>query len=397
MKILITTDTYAPIINGVVTSILNLTRALTALGHTVRILTLASDASSERRQDNVYYLPSLKCGIYPDARVTFPFRSSVLRDIEAWSPDIIHSQSEFSSFLCAKHLAKRAGVPLIHTYHTLYEDYTHYFCPNQQLGVLAVRGFTRMISRSVSLLCAPSVKVQRTLLDYGISAPISVLPTGIDLSHFTAPVSERDCVARKRALGLPSDCHVLLALGRLAKEKNYDELLDNAAPLLREMENVYLVIVGDGPYRADIAAAVCARGLSDKVRMTGMVSAEEVPTYYHMSDVFLCASSSETQGLTYLEAMACGLPQIVRRDACLDGVIVNGRNGYQYETPEECRAYLDKLLSHASIRHEISHNAVIDADQFGMETFGRRAETRYLALVQHEALRHPALICERGI
>lgn len=392
MKILITTDTYAPMINGVVTSIQLLARALSEQGHDVRILTLAPEANFEGVRGNVYYLRSFRCGIYPDARITVPVGSPILRELERWHPNVIHSQTEFSSFLCARHLSKKLDIPLVHTYHTLYQDYTHYFSPNPTVGTLAARQFTRMISKSISLLCAPSVKVQRVLLNYRVHAPVAVLPTGIDLDRFRVRLAPTERRSMKRALGLPENSKVLLALGRIASEKNYDELLQNVAPVLRTRSDAYLLIVGDGPYRETLEAQVKALRLTPKVRFTGMVAAEHVPTYYQLGDVFICASSSETQGLTYLEAMASGIPQVVRADDCLKNVILSGQNGYQYQTAEDCAAYLHELLRDVDKHAAMSAFAAQHALRFGMEHFGARAAFCYEALTAtQQPMRVPVL------
>lgn len=394
MKILITTDTYAPAVNGVVTSIRSLCAALAARGHDVRILTLAPEADRSFCKDNVYYLRSFRCAVYPDARLTIAFRDPLLRQLEDWAPDVIHSQTEFSSFFCARHLARRLSIPLVHTYHTLYEDYTCYFSPSRTLGVQAIRHLTRLISRSTAVLCAPSVKVQQTLLGYRVHAPISVLPTGIDLSRFGHALDTDERAAMLDALGLPQDARILLSLGRIAAEKNYDALLQNIAPVLRTQENAYFLLVGDGPFRAELEKLVDAYSLRDKVCFAGMVPPEKVPAYYMLGDVFVCASTSETQGLTYLEAMASGLPQVVQKDDCLNGVVLDGRNGFQYTSPAECARRLSSLLEDEAYRRTLSENARAHARGFGMEVFGERAEACYRALLSAAVPAHSAMLCK---
>lgn len=135
MKILITTDAYDSMINGVAVSIHNLFTALKDFGNEVRILTLSKNHQSYKN-DDVYYIRSLSLKIYPDARATFSFHDPLLDDILKWQPDIIHSQCEFFTFVFAHRLAKLLHIPIVHTYHTLYEYYTHYFCPNKALGKL---------------------------------------------------------------------------------------------------------------------------------------------------------------------------------------------------------------------------------------------------------------------
>ncbi len=139
MRILITTDWYKSVINGVVTSVESLTQGLTTAGHEVRVLTLSQDFHSSR-VGNVYYIASVSAGmVYENARVKLMTLPEILRDIFAWKPDIVHSQCEFSTFGIARKIAYKCGIPLIHTYHTVYEDYTHYFCPSHTIGKKAAQ------------------------------------------------------------------------------------------------------------------------------------------------------------------------------------------------------------------------------------------------------------------
>ena len=133
LKILITTDWYEPVINGVVTSVVTLKEQLERLGCEVRILTL-SENGQEGREGAVYYLSSVDASrIYPGARAAFP-SGRCLEELLSWKPDLIHSQCEFSSFLAAKRIAGKTGIPIVHTYHTVYEDYTHYFSAGKPWG-----------------------------------------------------------------------------------------------------------------------------------------------------------------------------------------------------------------------------------------------------------------------
>ena len=139
MKILLTTDWWTQAVNGVVRSVTLLRRELLAQGHDVRVLTL-SPTSHSYIQGDIYYLGSLSAQrVYPGARLRVAAWSRCLTALAQWSPDIIHSQCEFSTFLPAWQLARRCHCPLVHTYHTVYEDYTHYIIPNQWCGRLAVR------------------------------------------------------------------------------------------------------------------------------------------------------------------------------------------------------------------------------------------------------------------
>ena len=179
MKILLTTDWFAPTVNGVVTSVLNLRKGLEARGHEVRILTL-SRSSCSYAQDGVYYLRSMGVGaVYPQARLGVPLQKKMTKELLYWGPDIVHSNCEFSTFPAACHIAEKANAPLLHTYHTVYENYTHYFSPSQAWGKKMVRQFSRWVARRTDGIIAPPEKTAALLRGYGINCPLYVIPTGI--------------------------------------------------------------------------------------------------------------------------------------------------------------------------------------------------------------------------
>ena len=320
MKILITTDWYAPVVNGVVVSVLLLQRELEKLGHEVRVVTLAPGLRSFRK-GQVYYIGSVDAGkIYPGARLRLGRSGALLRQLEEWGPDIVHSQCEFSTLRVAMAIARRMDVPVVHTYHTVYEDYTHYLPIGKRTGKYVATTLSRRVCRRVACVVVPSGKVERLLRSYGVKRRIEVIPTGIDLSAYRqAPDPKRQEELRKK-LGIPKGKRVLLYLGRMAKEKGLEELMEYLAQAGRK--DAVLLLVGDGPDREE--ALACAREKKLPVIFAGMVPHGEVPDYYRLGDIFVTASTSETQGLTYFEALAAGLPVLCRKDPCLEGVIEDG-------------------------------------------------------------------------
>lgn len=191
MKILLTTDTYFPMINGVVISTNNLYRELKKKGHDVRIMTL-SHTDQEWIQNDIYYLKSLKVEVYPDARVKFPFRNKLVNEIIGWKPDIIHSQTEFSTMIQAKHIASKLNIPQIHTYHTMYEDYIDYIPGIEKIKKSAVINLTRLLLNTFEGVIAPTAKTEEALLNYGIRSDIHVISTGINLDRFQKHFSNEE-------------------------------------------------------------------------------------------------------------------------------------------------------------------------------------------------------------
>lgn len=376
MKILITTDWYAPVVNGVVTSVLNLQTWLTALGHDVRVLTLKSPRDSEiQSQTGVWRIPSISAGkIYPNARLALLPWGSIMEEIEQWGPDIIHTQCEFSTFFYARHLAKKLNVPIVHTYHTIYEDYTHYFSPSVAWGRWLVKAFSRAICSKAAHIIVPSRKVADILEGYGIRQPISVIPSGIELDRFNTGNTE--AIRHRRELGIQPGQKVCIYLGRMAKEKNLKELLRYFARCAPD--NALLLMVGGGPCLRELECYAQDLELGNRVIFTGEVKPQEVAGYYKCGDVFLCASTSETQGMTYAEALACGLPMLCRRDKCLEGVVYDGENGWQYETLSQFKEYLQDILSDEARRLDMGLVSRQIAQDFSAKTFAARVHGVYL-------------------
>lgn len=383
MKILLTTDTWTPTINGVVTSAVTLRAALTTQGYEVRVLTLAGD-SRTYTEDGVIYLGSLDAGlVYPGARLRAPALNHAIKDLIDWCPDVVHSQCEFSTFAPARRIAGTVGAPLIHTYHTVYEDYTHYFSPSRSMGRKMAALFTRMICASCDAVIAPTPKISRLLAGYGVHCPVRVIPTGLDLQRFSTTPNPQ----LRSALHLPADKTVLLSLGRLAKEKNTAELI----AAMPRLPHAVLLIVGDGPERAALEQQAQALGVAEQVIFAGAVPPAEVPRYYALGDVFVSASTSEAQGLTYIEALAAGLPLLCRADPCVDTLIREGESGWTYHTPAELVARAAALPEEEALA-AMRHAARCAAQPYTKEQFGLAVARLYAEALdkKHDAAYKPA-------
>lgn len=386
MKILITSDCYLPMVNGVVTSIQQLSENLRAMGHEVKILTLAIGMKNSVEGD-VTSLASMNVNfIYPDARLRLPKYNDEIKRLIEWKPDLIHSQSEFSSYLIAKRLAKRLQIPMIHTYHTVYEDYTHYFSPSKKVGKKIVASGTRWVCKKTKAVIAPTEKVRKMLERYGIGPdgkPVPVIPTGIDPDPFNDR-SQRDAI-RERFGVTPETC-LMVAVGRLGKEKNYEEVLR----YLKQYEDprVRLLLVGDGPDRARLQKMAEELELGNRAIFAGMIPHSEIGPYYTAADLFVCASSSETQGLTYLEAEAAGLPVLCRRDDCLAGVIINGENGWQYDTYDEFADYLTQMLD-SDLRAKMGSSAKAHMEaHYSAKAFAKKVLEIYESILAGHAAKN---------
>lgn len=381
MKILITTDLHLPSVNGVVTSYLCLVSGLMAKGHDVRVLTL----SPNRRtyvEDNTYYIGSFGAEfIYPGirARRLLP-HPKIVKAIKEWAPDVIHAQCEFNSFHYAKTLAKKLGIPLLLTAHTVYEDYFQYMFRCKAPAKVMVSWFSRFIGRRVDTIIAPTEKTKALMESYRVKNKIAVIPTGLELKELTVPVSDEEIRAIKAKLGIPESAKVMLSLGRVAEEKNIPELFS----LLEQpaLEDAILLIVGDGPYRAKLEKTVAEKPYAHRVIFAGMIPHADIAPYYRLGDVFVNASHSETQGLTFIESMAFGVPVVCMKDPCVEGVVMNGDTGYACENHEEMVEAVAKVLTDKSLHsHLAEQGKALVERRFTKEAFADAVEQEYLSAI----------------
>lgn len=381
MKLLIATDAYKPMVNGVVISVDNLASDLRRRGHEVRILAL-SESRKERKEGDVYYLPAHTAPVYPDARWSLAFGHPYMKELLEWKPDIVHTQAEFTTFWLARRLVKRLHIPHVHTYHTMWEDYTDYLIPSRKVGKVVVSRYMRFTLKKMQMVITPTDKVAKALRRYGLEAPMVSIPTGIDLSGFREPMAAEDREALRARYGIEAEDVVFLFLGRVGYEKNIDQLIRLLKPMLEANGRYKFLIVGGGPEKENLEALVQKENLQKSVIFAGMVAPAEVKNYYRIADMFLNASQSETQGLTYIEALASGLPTICRWDPCLEGVIENGKNGFLFRQEEEFSEAVQTLLRDPALREAFSKAAKEGVEPYSKETFGGRMEEMMLSVIE---------------
>lgn len=387
MKILITTDWYQPVINGVVTSVLNLKKELEKKGHEVRILTLSGNIHS-RQEGNVTYIGSVGVGlVYPNARLKLALSHRYIQELILWKPDVIHSQCEFSTFFMARKIAQACQIPLIHTYHTVYEDFTHYFSPSVRFGKKIASMLSKKVLNKTQAVIAPTEKTANMLKRYHVKQSIYIVPTGLEMNRFQEN-KKPDRERLRQKLGFTENTKVFVYVGRLAKEKNIEELLGLLKmEQLSDLENlnkrtsdsdIKLLLVGDGPYREHLEYLVKELEMEHQVIFTGMVKPDEIAAYYRSGDIFISASKSETQGLTYIEAMACGLTVLCKKDECLNHVITPGVNGFVYENSKEFLRISEYLFQNKSYMQSIGEAARKSVQEhFSAEGFAAAVEEIY--------------------
>jgi len=321
MRIGLFTDSYPPYINGVSTSVFNLREALVKMGHTVYIVTVNNSVmkSDYNEEEKILRVSGVPIGIY-DYRLSNIYPLSTIKIIKRWDLDIIHSHTEFGIGIFARLLAKKFKIPLVHTYHTLYEDYTHYITHNHfdHLSKKIVKDLTKIYcEKTAKETIVPTDKIYKLFKEkYLITKNICVIPSGIDLERFFEEnVSQEKVREIKDKYGITNQEFTIIFVGRLAQEKNIEFLLEAHQKIIeRTGFNIKLLIVGDGPDKEKYINITRKLNIYDKVIFTGKIPQEEIQYYYQCADLFVTASNTETQGLTVIEAMAAGVVPMCIKD-----------------------------------------------------------------------------------
>ncbi|MDH6363636.1 1,2-diacylglycerol 3-alpha-glucosyltransferase [Enterococcus sp. PF1-24] len=335
MKIGFFTDTYFPQVSGVATSIQTLKNELENRGHEVYIFTTTDPQAPEVEKD-IIRMPSVPFVSFTDRRIVVRgmwYAYLIAKELEL---DLIHTHTEFGTGILGKMVGKKLRIPVIHTYHTMYEDYLHYIAKGKVVKPSHVKYFSRLfVNHSTGVVC-PSKRVTDTLERYGTTTPMRIIPTGIDIQKFLRPDITPDMTQKLREdLGIAEDQLMLLSLSRLSYEKNIQALIKGFPKILAAFPQARLVVVGKGPYLEELEKLIADLNIEEFVQFVGEVDNAEVAYYYKAADYFISASHSETQGLTYIEAMSAGLQSVVMGNAYLEQLINHPTLGCTYETEED--------------------------------------------------------------
>lgn len=322
MRIALFTNNYLPFCGGVTISVETLRRGLQQRGHEVWVMAPRFRGAPDGAPGVLRY-PSIPATTYPEFPLAVPYAPSMAARVRALDVDLFHAHHPFLLGPAARRLARRAGRPLVFTYHTRYEKYAHYVPLTRPLvEAAAVRLSTRFAAR-VDAVIAPSVVVRDELVRRGVRAPVSVVPTGVDLAHFRPG----DRVVARRVLGLPDGDPVLLYVGRLDREKSVDRVLLAFDRVASTVPRARLLLVGHGKEAERLHRLAGGLAAAGRVTFLGVRAHDTLPACYQAADLFLFASETETQGLVLAEAAACGLPAVAVDASGCDEVVRDGETG----------------------------------------------------------------------
>lgn len=381
MNIGIFTDTYYPQINGVVTSTRMLEKELNRLGHRVYIFT-TTDPHIDYAVPRVFRVPSMPLMFLPTHRVALFYSPKLLLSLKKLQLDIVHTQTEFPLGILGKLVSEVCKIPMVHTYHTMYQDYVHYIANGYLITPKMAQQFSRVFCNRAKTVIAPVDKTQQYLREIGVIRPMVTIPTGLDFTPFARENFAQGELDRTRhELGIPLDSPIVIIVSRLAKEKSIDVLVRAVPRLLTQVPNAKLLIVGDGPSREPLQALADSLNVHNAVIFTGFRPWDTIGKYYRLGNVFATASTSETQGLTFLEAMAAHVPVVVKKDPSFEGLVRHGETGFVFEKDEDAADTLAYALSHPDEALQAAENAYKAAQPLSARKFALDVEAVYKSLL----------------
>jgi 1,2-diacylglycerol 3-alpha-glucosyltransferase len=369
LKIAVFTNAYRPIVSGVVTAINLFRRGLEDAGHEVAIF--APDYYGFVDQEHrVFRYPAIELTRQVKFPVAIPFSTRMARELADFKPNIIHTHHPFVLGRTGSWASRWLGVPLVYTFHTQYEQYAHYI----PLPETFVRWVTRTTIRSyvqrVDVLTTPAASVAELLRSYGVKREVSILTNPIDLSLYQN--NDMGDLRRREDNGQ----RTLLYVGRLGQEKNLYFLLESFSRVMTAFSDkslIRLMLVGDGPEKANLEHYAFSLGLKNSVQFVGMVDYEEIPKYYRAADLFVMASTSEVKPLVLIEALAARLPVVAVAANGSSDTLTHGYDGLlTSENRDEFADAVIGLLEDNERREIMGRNAGLTAKDYGLANVTQR-------------------------
>lgn len=354
MRIAFFTNNYLPNVYGVPMSIETLRKEFESLGHEVFIF--APNYSDYRDSNSqVFRYPSIDIEIKFRLPLGIPYSRKADKIIENLDLDIIHSHHPNLLGSAALRWAKKKNIPLIFTWHTLYDQYTNFvpFLPAKFSANWIIRKAVKYANQS-DVVIVPTESVAPIIQTWGVEKEIISVATGVTEEEFSN--SDKNKIREK--YGIKKDEILLLLVSRLTEEKNIHFIFSALADILKENVKTKFMLVGDGYLLSELKSKAKMAGLEDKIIFVGVAKREDIKNYYAAGDVFVYASRSETQGMIITEAMYVGLPIVAVRATGIESLVENGKNGIlTSEDKTEFISAIKELIENKSLREKMAEES----------------------------------------
>ncbi len=375
MKIAFFTESLLPHVDGVSLTLARLFGTLERDGVEFRVFSPFQPDSEISWSDRVRPVPFVRFPLYPDYRISLPFAPGVAAELERFRPDLVHVVSPTPMAVWAQRQARRLGVPVVSSFHTHFVSYFRYY------GVPALEGagwrYLRWFYNRCAMTYAPSMSIVRELREHRIPN-VELWSRGIDLERFGSRF--RDAALRAR-VGADEHTPLLLMVSRLVAEKDLADLIPLNRVLRERGHDFRLVLVGDGPMRAELEAA-----LPDAF-FAGHQTGDALARWYASADVFVFPSTTETFANVVQEALASGVPAVVVDRGGPPDQIVPGRNGWiaRANDPVDLADHVERLLRDRAERERMGRRAAELARDRDWNAINGRLLASYTEVVNRSA------------
>ena len=387
MNIAFFTDSYLPNVDGVVTSICNYRKELESRGHKVYVFSPGSKQQKENNKDpRVYYFTSTSFKPYPDYRIAlFNFLAPV-KLIKEYGIDIIHSHGIATTGLAAIRSSQKLGIPAVATFHTIVPNASHYITSNQQLQTvvhnIAWKYLTWYYSHYKKVI-APSNFAKGLLEERGVKN-IVVHPSGINFNRYDTVFNSGGNEDVRKMFKIKKDEKIIIFIGRIALEKNLEEIVEASPTLLNKIPKLKIIIVGKGPALEHYKELVKKKGMEQYFLFTGYLEDDVLIKVYSVADVFVFPSKFDTQGLAVIEALATGVPAIVKENSAVSEYIENGKNGFVYSNNFDLVENIVKAIKN---KNDMKKNANMSAKKFDIKETTEQLLNVYELLIKEEKIK----------
>jgi glycosyltransferase involved in cell wall biosynthesis len=355
MKIAIFTNIYLPNPYGVSGSVESFRREFERTGHEVCIFAPQWKGYHDKNP-NVFRYPAVETNIKIKFPIPIPYSRKISKIINKLDLDVIHSQHPNLLGSAARRWAKKKNIPLVFTWHTLYDQYAHFvpFVPQKLAVWFAIRN-ARNYANKCDQIVVPTLSVGEIIKKWGVTNKnITAISTGVEEGQFANP--NRESVRKKYKIN--SDEILLFVMTRLTAENNMEFLVDAMLDILEDNKNAKFMICGDGNLKEGLTKKVSDKKLSERIIFIGIVRGSEKKNYYAAGDIFVYASTSETQGMVLTEAMYAGLPIVAVRATGVKDIVEDGKTGFLVlEDKADFGDAAQKLIDDKNLRGKFSEEA----------------------------------------
>ncbi len=355
MNIAVFTNNYLPNPYGVTGSIESFRREFEKRGNRVFIFA-PHYADYQDKNPQVFRYPSLDIQYKIRFPLPIPYSSKMDKILENLDLDIIHSQHPNLLGTVAAKWARRKKIPLVFTWHTLYDHYTHFvpLIPDKIAAGWMIKKAVNYANKSDQII-VPTPSVEKIIRGWGVdNTNIEAVLTGIEEEIY----KNADGGKIRKKYSVKDDEVLLLLVSRLTEEKNLEFLFRCVVLALKKNSRTKFLVAGEGNFKEKLEEIVEKNNLKDRIIFAGLVSREELKNYYAAGDIFVYSSLSETQGMVITEAMYIGLPIVAVSAPGAVDLIENKKNGFLVqENPEEFSLAIERLIKDENLRIRMSKEA----------------------------------------